>query len=796
MTDIEQRYAQWKARKADADEAVERQYQAWLKKRKRTAFTDDDPASRPISIFRKDQDQSFSLRPAERKQNEHRTEIAARKDAADAPWLQAGTLADGYQFGDLTKGGFATLEDSKEDFWTGLLGLGERFVDTLVYMTPYATQAQFAQNGGYYNLTNAEAFAQQNASAKNLAADFVAEDLYDERKLAKAVTATPNYLLSEDEVEQYSFLGEKADSLVQSAGALAGNLALSSMGAPGWLVTGATSFGSEAESALRENATYEQAGLSATISAVGEVLTERLSGAVKLPGTRTLTEMTEGLLRKVSNKCIRTLLRCGINIGGEGFEEALSNIVERFGRWLTYQNDQSLQELFTSDEAKEQAWDAFLGGVFLGGAGTGIQAAVNSRPDSINASAIQNPLQFNGAQGKTGEAAKIQAAAESRLSALGETSQIPVLAEALTKKAMGEQLTISQHLMIAASTFGQQVADEMDMLNVKSGQRNSAWMRGVLFGNNENAALITKTPLVVAIQTDPARAETLFEKALTQRGITQRDAEHAATALVDAAYTRATQRQVDFLHYMRTESPFAAQYNAAMEAVFPGSTGTVTTAPAVGTDAYSGPTLSVSPVKRTVEDAGPYTATAPAPNASNQTLAQNAGISYDILVGTANAGAANIQQRPQQKMLSFGVFNTTADPMREVTGAGRNSHPKETENILKALEEAGVQLEYRDNAMCYQPSITAGLAGRFVIDQEASYSAWLHEYTHFLDDKDDGYLGFRVFMDTEKCKQREAHAYDMEIELAKQANRPDIVVRLEELKRKELSRYETNATGN
>ena len=56
MTDIEQRYAQWKARKADADEAVERQYQAWLKKRKRTAFTDDDHASHPISIFRKDQD--------------------------------------------------------------------------------------------------------------------------------------------------------------------------------------------------------------------------------------------------------------------------------------------------------------------------------------------------------------------------------------------------------------------------------------------------------------------------------------------------------------------------------------------------------------------------------------------------------------------------------------------------------------------------------------------------------------------------------------------------------------------
>ena len=106
-----------------------------------------------------------------------------------------------------------------------------------------------------------------------------------------------------------------------------------------------------------------------------------------------------------------------------------------------------------------------------------------------------------------------------------------------------------------------------------------------------------KNALAAAIRADVVHAHEAFLQEMTSRGIDQRNAKLAASALIDAAYIRATQRQVDFLRYMRTESPYAAQYNAALEAVFPGSTGTVTTAPAVGTDAYSGPTLGVSSVE-------------------------------------------------------------------------------------------------------------------------------------------------------------------------------------------------------
>ena len=143
-------------------------------------------------------------------------------------------------------------------------------------------------------------------------------------------------------------------------------------------------------------------------------------------------------------------------------------------------------------------------------------------------------------------------------------------------------------------------------------------------------------------------------------------------------------------------------------------------------------------------------------------------------------------------IMTAGAFRTTADPMREVTGPGLQSHPEETAQILKALEAEGVEIEHRANAMCYQQGLQPGRPGRFIIDEEASFSAWKHEEAHFLDDKADGYPGMRIFQNTEKCIQREVHAYDVEIALALEANRPDIAERLEILKQKEVARYYAN----
>lgn len=135
-------------------------------------------------------------------------------------------------------------------------------------------------------------------------------------------------------------------------------------------------------------------------------------------------------------------------------------------------------------------------------------------------------------------------------------------------------------------------------------------------------------------------------------------------------------------------------------------------------------------------------------------------------------------------------FNTVDDPMREVTGVGLKSNPKEIKSIIDDVTSSGSEIEYRKNTMCYEPGLRKGTPGRIVIDPEASYSAWLHEYTHFSDDRKDGYWGMRVLKDSEKCIAREERAYDVEIQLATNANRPDIVERLEKLKKAEVKKYE------
>lgn len=150
--------------------------------------------------------------------------------------------------------------------------------------------------------------------------------------------------------------------------------------------------------------------------------------------------------------------------------------------------------------------------------------------------------------------------------------------------------------------------------------------------------------------------------------------------------------------------------------------------------------------------------------------------------------AKTVENTEKSGIIKVPKFRTTDDPMREVTGPGLVSNPKEIASIIDDLEQAGAEIVYKTTEMAYSPR--TGKPGQFIINKDASYSAWMHEYQHFCDDRDDGYPGMRILMDREKCKQREIRAYQVEIELAKKANRPDIVERLEALMKKEVSRYD------
>lgn len=153
-------------------------------------------------------------------------------------------------------------------------------------------------------------------------------------------------------------------------------------------------------------------------------------------------------------------------------------------------------------------------------------------------------------------------------------------------------------------------------------------------------------------------------------------------------------------------------------------------------------------------------------------------------------GGESVAKSSGNGIIKIGKFNTKDDPIREIIGAAEESHPEELKRIQKDLIESGVIIRRRNNVMAYTPALAPGAPGELLMEEGASFSAWLHEYKHFCDDRTDGYLGMRVFMDTEKCIQREIDAYQEEIEFAKQYKRNDIIERLEELRDNEVAKYE------
>jgi hypothetical protein len=80
------------------------------------------------------------------------------------------------------------------------------------------------------------------------------------------------------------------------------------------------------------------------------------------------------------------------------------------------------------------------------------------------------------------------------------------------------------------------------------------------------------------------------------------------------------------------------------------------------------------------------------------------------------------------------------------------------------MESNGVEIVYRDGGMAYSPS--SGKPGQLIIDENSSYSALLHEYTHYLDDASKGFPGMAYHFQTQNRLQMELHAYMQEIKLA------------------------------
>ena len=319
-----------------------------------------------------------------------KTKASAQKNNDVAPsWLEKGAFADGYDFGDITKTILGTGYDITKNLTAGVLGMGEKAVDAVALgvgktaekVSDKSSLEKVARTAGAFVanpiLGISSLAGSLNDDLPEQVDEFIKKDLYDENKVADWVAPVlqpglaAGKLIGLHDGEEDSVLGSKSDSLVQSAGQLGATAALQAVGVPWWATTAITSYGGEVENALNQGATRDEAMLSGAISAGVEILTEKISGAIGFPGMGAFDEgFTKILARNISNKAWRTALKIVGDVAGEGIEEIASGLGTALGQKFTYADEKELNELFSS----EDAWESFIGGAVLGGAGGAVQA--------------------------------------------------------------------------------------------------------------------------------------------------------------------------------------------------------------------------------------------------------------------------------------------------------------------------------------------------------------------------------------------------------------------------------------
>ncbi len=134
-------------------------------------------------------------------------------------------------------------------------------------------------------------------------------------------------------------------------------------------------------------------------------------------------------------------------------------------------------------------------------------------------------------------------------------------------------------------------------------------------------------------------------------------------------------------------------------------------------------------------------------------------------------------------------LRSDADPIRLTLGRASDSHPAELNNIRVHCDDIGVEIKERAGTMAYSPNPSPGKPGTLIIDQDASISAWRHEYQHVLDDYAMGWGGFRIFENRDACWKMEENAYNIELKLAQElddSNAIEILQKYKDMRKKEI----------
>lgn len=162
-----------------------------------------------------------------------------------------------------------------------------------------------------------------------------------------------------------------------------------------------------------------------------------------------------------------------------------------------------------------------------------------------------------------------------------------------------------------------------------------------------------------------------------------------------------------------------------------------------------------------------------------------AGLGADAAGAASRAGEALDAAGGVGQLGRDEALLSEADPARAVLGPATESHPEEIAQMRQALTDAGVEVRDRPDAMAYAPGLRPGEPGQFVIDPDASYPAWLHEFQHAMDDKAAGWGGMRALMDPQTRWSFENAAYGREIDFMRGLGHDDVVAKLQDLKKAE-----------
>ncbi|MGC5746441.1 hypothetical protein [Chryseobacterium sp. NFX27] len=79
-----------------------------------------------------------------------------------------------------------------------------------------------------------------------------------------------------------------------------------------------------------------------------------------------------------------------------------------------------------------------------------------------------------------------------------------------------------------------------------------------------------------------------------------------------------------------------------------------------------------------------------------------------------------------------------------------------------------MEIIYRpDEALGYSPGLREGTPRQIIIHEKASISTWEHEYMHFLNDEERGFLCMKSLYDSNYRVLTELNAYIKEVEFVK-----------------------------